>query len=81
MMLPIIEDDFDFVTQDEVDRIEGSVRSRLNGRVRGFRVLIQEDGLVLQGFALNFYAKQLAQHAIMQATRLPIMANEIVVEF
>jgi hypothetical protein len=40
-------------------------------------LLIRGGGLVLQGNTLTFHAKQLAQHAIMEATRLPILANEI----
>jgi hypothetical protein len=35
------------------------------------------DDLVLQGQAHTYYAKQLAQHALLEATRLPIRANEI----
>jgi len=77
MMLPSIDVDVDFASQDEIDRIAGIVRRRLNGRVRGFRLLLQDDGLILQGYAFSYYAKQLAQHAIMQTTRIPILANEI----
>jgi hypothetical protein len=40
-------------------------------------LVLQHDGLILQGDALTYYAKQLAQHAIMKETRLPILANEI----
>ena len=43
-------------------------------------MLFQDNGLILQGYAFTYYAKQLAQHAIMQATRLPILANDIEVE-
>jgi hypothetical protein len=32
---------------------------------------------VLRGRARTYYAKQLAQHAVMQATALPILRNEI----
>ncbi len=37
------------------------------------------DGLVLEGHTHTYYAKQLAQHAVMEAVDLPIHANEIVV--
>ena len=80
MAFPSIEDDVGFASQDEIDGLEGNVRSRLNGRVRDFRLLLQENGLILQGYASTYYAKQLAQHAIMQATRLPILVNDIEVE-
>jgi len=41
------------------------------------RVLVREGGVVLQGQALNYYAKQLSQHIAMQELRLTIVANEI----
>ena len=80
MTLPSIDEDVDSGQQEVIDNInnlEGNVRRRLNGRVRDFRLLLQDNGLILQGFAFTYYAKQLAQHTIMQATRLPILANEI----
>ena len=77
MTFPSIKDDTDFASQDDIDNLEGNVRRRLNGRVRDFRLLLQDNGLILQGYAFTYYAKQLAQHAIMKATRLPILANDI----
>jgi hypothetical protein len=49
----------------------------LHGRVRHFRLAARGDGLVLTGHARTYHAKQLAQHAVMEATPLPIVANEI----
>jgi hypothetical protein len=63
----------------DVTRIESHVRARLGGRLRDFRVLPREDGVVLQGNAPTYYAKQLAQHAVMEVTPFRILANEIVV--
>ena len=80
MTFPSIPENVDFGQHDEIDGLEGIVRRRLNGRVRDFRLLLQDNGLILQGYAFTYYAKQLAQHAIMQATRLPILANDIEVE-
>jgi hypothetical protein len=61
------------------DQFEAHIKRRLIGRVRlrSFRVLVHEQGLILQGCALTYYAKQLAQHAAMDITGLPILANEI----
>ncbi len=59
-------------SQYEIPNLERIVRRRLNGRVREFRLLLEDNGLILQGYAVTFYAKQLAQHTIMKATRLPI---------
>ena len=61
----------------ELEQLEARVQSRLMGRVRDFRLSLRGDGLVLQGHAPTYYAKQLAQHAVLEATALPILANEI----
>ncbi len=61
----------------ELERLEIHVQSRLSGRVRNFRLVVCRCGLVLTGQARTYYAKQLAQHALMEATALPIAANEI----
>jgi len=60
-----------------VAQLEGHAQSQLNGRVRDLRLVVRENGLILHGRAHTYYGKQLAQHAVMQATRLPIQANEI----
>jgi hypothetical protein len=61
----------------EIDQLESHVQSRLNGRVRYLRLVVRGCGLILTGQARTYYAKQLAQHAVMEATALPILANEI----
>jgi hypothetical protein len=55
------------------------VQTRLLGRVHEFRLESSAAGLVLRGCARTYYAKQLAQHAVMDATDVPILANEIAV--
>lgn len=62
--------------------LEALVRQRLAGRVhvRDLRVVVQELGLVLEGRAATFYAKQLAQHEAMLVTGLPLLANRIEVQ-
>lgn len=64
-------------SSEEIDRLERHVHRRLSGRLRGFRVVAFGNRLVLQGRTQTYYAKQLAQHAIMEATKIPIAANEI----
>ena len=59
------------------DALENRLQARLNGRVRGLRILIHSRGIVVRGFAHTYYAKQIAQHAIMAETSMPIVANEI----
>ncbi len=61
----------------ELAHLESIVRCRLAGRLRHFRLDLSEGGLVLRGRAITYYAKQLAQHAVMAETELPITANEI----
>lgn len=66
-----------FSEAPEIDQLEACVRCQLSGRIRDFQVLSQDNGLVLKGHSRTYYAKQLAQHAVMEATELPILANEI----
>ncbi len=66
-----------FSRAPEIEQLEARVRCRLSGRVRDLLVLGRENGLVLKGHTHTYYAKQLAQHAVMEATELPILANEI----
>jgi hypothetical protein len=60
-----------------LDELESRVQCRIGGRVLHFHLDWCEGGLVLHGHSLTYYAKQLAQHAVMAATKLPIRANEI----
>jgi osmotically-inducible protein OsmY len=63
---------------DAVAELEARVQ-RLGGRIREFRVEVSEKGVVLRGYCRTHYARQLALHAVMEATGLPIAANKIVV--
>ena len=62
-----------------LDVLETLLQSRLVGRIQEFRLEVRGSGLVLRGCARTYYAKQLAQHAVMDATNLPILANAIAV--
>lgn len=64
-------------TREHLDCIAAHVQCRLLNRVREFRLSVHDGALVLRGRAFTYHAKQLAQHAVMEATRLPIGANEI----
>jgi hypothetical protein len=63
--------------RSEIDQLESQVQARLNGRVRHLRLVVRGCGLIMMGRARTYHAKQLAQHAVMEATALPILANEI----
>ena len=69
--------DFDCGTISDVDQLQVHLQSRLLGKVRRFQLILQDRGLILRGQSHTYYAKQLAQHAVMEAAELPILANEI----
>lgn len=61
----------------EEERLENLLHTRLGNRIRDLRVQLFEAGLVLQGRATTYHAKQLAQHAVMELSDRPILANDI----
>lgn len=61
----------------EIERLQTHLESRMKGRARNLRLLFRSKGLVLKGHASTYYVKQLAQHAVMSATTLQNVANEI----
>jgi hypothetical protein len=67
----------DLLTQETLRELEQHIQSRLNGRVRDLRLSVRDNGLVLEGQTHTYHAKQLAQHALMEAFDVPISANDI----
>ena len=67
----------DIASPEALTRIEEHVHARLTGLVGDFQLLLRDGGFVLRGRVHTYYAKQLAQHAVMEATSLPIRANEL----
>ena len=61
----------------QAEHLEALVQRRLGNRVRDFRLVLRPNGVILQGRASTYHAKQLAQHAAMELVRLPIVANDI----
>ena len=57
--------------------LETLMQRRLGNRIRDLRVLVRANGVILQGWATTYHAKQLAQHAAMEMSSLPILANDI----
>jgi osmotically-inducible protein OsmY len=64
-------------TSEKETRLETHIQARLGSRVRHVRVVCRNHGVILQGSAHTYYAKQLAQQSVMEVTDLPILANEI----
>jgi hypothetical protein len=59
------------------EQLEAQLLNRLGGRVRDLRIIIRHNGMILQGRAPTYHAKQLAQHAAMEVGGMPILANDI----
>jgi hypothetical protein len=72
-----LETSMDLTTASRAAELEERVQCQLSGRLRDFRLIVGDKGLVLRGHTHSYYAKQLAQHAVMQATEFTILANEI----
>jgi hypothetical protein len=61
----------------EIDQLVTTVQRQLAGQVSNIRLLVRDTGLVLQGRARSYYAKQLAQEAVMKVTGIPLLANDV----
>ena len=61
----------------ELDGLAELVRRRLAGRVRDLRLVLRENGIVLQGRACSYYGKQLAQHEVLRVANAAQLVNEI----
>jgi hypothetical protein len=59
------------------EQLELLLWRRLGNRVRNLRVLLRSGGIILRGHAATYHVKQLAQHAAMEMSDLPILANDI----
>ena len=59
------------------EHLESLLQCRLGNRVRDLRIQCLPAGLVIQGRAATYHAKQLAQHAAMEFADMPILANDI----
>jgi hypothetical protein len=60
-----------------LEQAEALLRQWVGGQVWDLRLVIHDRGVILQGRALSYYAKQLAQHAVMRGLGLPVVANDI----
>ena len=65
--------------EEFLDQVSRAVRRQLQGRLHDFEVWADRQGLILSGRVRSYYAKQLAQHVVMQQTDSLIVRNEIAV--
>jgi hypothetical protein len=77
MVSQVVRTRIDPAARAVLDEIEASVQHGLCGRLCDFHVTFENGGLVLCGRTHTYYAKQLAQHLVMEASDLPIQANVI----
>ena len=68
MLLPVRTDE---------DCLEALMQRRLGNRIRDLRILRLPAGLIIQGRATTYHAKQLATHAAMEFADAPILANDV----
>ncbi len=66
--------------REEIDELETRIQGKLGGRIRRLRLEPRQGGLILRGWTETYYAKQLAQQAVLEATNMPLLANEIEVK-
>jgi hypothetical protein len=76
-MPAVLEDLTQAHNPPRVDDLESGVRRAVGGRIRELHVTQRGGGLVLSGWSETYYAKQLAQHYLLQAAGLPLIANDI----
>lgn len=69
--------DFPDSNHETVVAETAKIESNLVGRLRGFHVVMRDGGLILRGRSPSYYVKQLAQHAVMSVSPIPLVANEI----
>jgi hypothetical protein len=63
-----------------VQELEGLLRQQLRSQVREVRVVVREGQVVVQGIAVSYYAKQLAQHLVLVTLGKLAFVNELEVQ-
>lgn len=65
-------------SQTLAERVEQTVLARTGGRIRGLRVQLSGDRLVITGRTSTYYSKQLATHAAIDAAEMAFaVQNEV----
>ena len=63
--------------QSVSEQIERCVRIRTGGMIRGLRVDVLDDDVVISGRTTTYYNKQLATHAALDAINEMTLVNDI----
>jgi hypothetical protein len=69
----------DVIPVDILELLACHLQCRFSGQISDLRLSARSEGVIIHGHAQTYYAKQLATKAVMDATGLPVVANEIVV--
>jgi hypothetical protein len=71
------EQKIDLTTADGIAELEMRVDCSLDGDIRNFQVIVEPEGLILRGQARTYHAKQHAHDLVLEASDLPLLADEI----
>jgi hypothetical protein len=63
--------------EENLESLESLIQRRLGGRIRDLHVIARDTGIILQGRTGTYHMKQLAQHAAMEISGMPILRNDI----
>lgn len=63
--------------EDWLRQVEIALRDHLRGQATRLRLVRASGGVIIEGEAPTFYAKQLAQHFVHHHGKLPVVANQI----
>jgi len=63
-----------------VQRVVAWLNARLREPVHDFQLSRRDDGLVLRGVVKTYYAKQVVQEVVMDASGQVVLANDIEVQ-
>ncbi len=63
-----------------IEELQRRIQSRMGNQVRNLSLDLENGGLILRGNSCTYYAKQLAQHTVLELTQMPLIANKIEVE-
>ncbi len=77
MTLQSTAETLDALTPETLNRIEDGIRRRFLRGIHDFHIQAIDDGLVLYGRTKTYHGKQLVQQAVMEATDIPLAANNI----
>jgi hypothetical protein len=64
-------------TPSDLEGLEQQLRRHLGSQVRELRMAVADGYIVLQGIAVSYYAKQLAQHLALRALGAAALVNRI----